>query len=301
MRFIKIAIIVNSETINGFKEFLSEISKFKENIKLKKVALDNVDNQFLVRINMDEEYYSKVFSLLVEKNIKIVGESELADYYKIGVKAYQDKQTEESREIIQEIFNQNKDKAKQELIIEKLSQKGRYRDLLQIYTNADDGSYIRKQAAKSLEEAVKIAIETNYVRGLKSKTSVDRCVTELIKISGNRLFKTAQYEKYQFDAGKKAIELCEQYDHMLDDLIVIGNDNNLPNLVCLKAIAAYGKKVFSIPLERTNFAYAIKNMNNKWLNLAYQSYGSKLSDPEKNSFNKIVRHISQERLKRTSY
>lgn len=170
--------------------------------------------------------------------------------------------------------------------VQEYKNSGRYEELLKIMKLVNIDQKLRDLAKESIAESVKNAIEQLYNAALVNKHSFQNALGGLLKIASDITLKSLNIQSMQKKAGFAAIAICENYSHQVDELIKIGNNAQIPNVVNVKAVSKFWE-IISVDIDKHqgDVALALKNLNLRILENAYDVAYSELNDAERKSFN----------------
>ncbi len=170
--------------------------------------------------------------------------------------------------------------------VEEYKNAGRYEDLLKIMKLVNVDQKLRDLAKESIAEAVKNAVEQIYNSALVNKYTFTNALGGLLKIASDINLKSLNIQSMQKKAGFAAIAICENYSEHIDELIKIGNNAQTPNVVNIKAVAKFWE-IISVDIDKHqgDVSLALKNLNLRILENAYDVAFSELNDFERKHFN----------------
>lgn len=169
--------------------------------------------------------------------------------------------------------------------IEEYRNSGKYEELMKIIKMVNVDSAIKDEAKNAILDSVKKCIDQNYNSAFVSKHSIPASITSLIKICSDINLKTFNLQSMQKHAGLSAIAICENYPDYRDELIKIYNNNQIPNIINLKAAIKFwtiiSKNVDKLPGV---VAAAVKVTNPRFLENAYDIAHIELDENERTLF-----------------
>lgn len=169
--------------------------------------------------------------------------------------------------------------------IEEFKNEGKYEELLKIVKLVNAEPKLKADAKNAVFESVKRCIDQNYNSAFVNKYTVQTSIANLLKICSDLNLKTMNLQSMQKQAGMSVITICENYSGLLDELIKISNNSQIPYVINLKAAAKFWQ-IISKDIEKRpgDVANAIKTINLRFLENAYDISNVELSEAEKNNF-----------------
>lgn len=167
-------------------------------------------------------------------------------------------------------------------LIDEIKNNGKYEDLLKITKMVSIETGVKEEARKALPDTVKKYIDQNYSAAFVNKYAIQTSMANLLKLCADMNLKTYNLQAMQKHAGISAIAICENYTDQIDELIKISNNNQLPNVINLKAAVKFWE-IVSKDLEKFpgDLALALKLTNLRFLENAYDIAHTELNDKEK--------------------
>lgn len=179
--------------------------------------------------------------------------------------------------------------------IESLIRSGSYETLIEISRDIKHDHNLVEQAKNGAAAAAFNAVEMNYNMGLRNKYEAGRYIAELVKIGTDSRLKSLRLFEVTKSAGLKAVELCEKHYDYRSELVKISNNNLLPNIVNTTAAAVFSRLVMNDESESENLQYALKNLNVRWLLIAYDIVEVEMDSTAREYFNSLISYIKSKR------
>ena len=124
----------------------------------------------------------------------------------------------------------------------------------------------------------------------------EEAINELLLIATDKDLKLFNKQEEMNKAGIASIELTSSHKYYYDKLISIANNTQLNNLINVKATIALADLFADNEVEDPEkLPNAIKNLNTRWLRIAFESVRSKFSKEEVEKFNSYIRLIEEQR------
>ncbi len=173
---------------------------------------------------------------------------------------------------------------------------GNYEKVIQIAKDIKNDHHTIERAKTGITTALVNAIEQNFQKGLHNKYETNKYIAALIKIASDEKLKNLrQYESIK-SAGFKAIELCETHQEYLGELVKICNNSSLVNSVNITAAIVFARNTLPFEEEqKENLDYASKNLNVRWLQIAFDIVEFEFESIEVEQFNALMDYVNAHR------
>ncbi len=276
----------------------SIISIFKKNFsgfEVYKYKKGKLGDEFIITFKVDKDYYGSLIQKLAYNDIRIF------------------RKDAEAKQIVEEVKNQKRKAApvaksgwdsirtKQKTIteedLEELAVDGKYKEILDVIKNSIRHPLeIVKKAKALLSDSIAIALNRAYSNATENKDEAKKEYKVLLNIATDKQLKLNRLTKELKEAGYQLIELCIFYPEFFKNLIDIANNSNLHPTINIKAAVELGDKFLSDEEKYAEeIALAVKNLNTRWLNNAFEIAIKDLSNQEIDTFKKLVRFIEGKR------
>jgi hypothetical protein len=181
--------------------------------------------------------------------------------------------------------------------LDELVKKGYYQEVLKISKDISSfGHEISNQAKALLTDAIQAAIDVAHHNGFSFQSKAEDSIDNLAKIACDQNLKNLNKADLMRLAGTEAINLCIKYPKHLDKLILICNNSGMPQFINLKAAAVFSEIVFGDEVKyKIDIAIAVRDLNTKWLAIAYDMAGQLLNSNENEAFKKLTSFINRNR------
>ena len=297
MEFKKISVEVHENEAAKIKEFIVSLADIRNSVSVKKMEGGNESKSDFYIFTIEIEVLKDFVLKLSKVDLKIVSQEEINDKLRGTIKS----NAAYNSAVGSDINPADLKELKKVKTIEDFIKDGEYKVLLDIIKDIRLEQNKRNRAETALPAAVKRAIDINYEEGLLSKRRAFVSLDELVEIATNSQLKNLRLNHILENAGYRAIEICTNYSDFADELIKIGNNIKMPNIISIKSIIKFSEIVIK---DSTTFksdyeadvVYAIKNTNLRWLNIAYDSVEKTLTDEEKIWFDNFMSFIKFKKL-----
>jgi len=294
MKFKKITIKVEKDDEAKLQRFLLTLGDMRSSVNVRKSELSSVKYESVVTFNVESDKIDKFKYKLNRGAFNILKQGDIDKQIQSAI---------DNKKIIPgDLTGVGMSSAelktlKKRQTLEDLIEEGNYVELLAISKDIRQEPNKKLKAEVGVPRAVKIAIDYALDKGLNGKSFAFRSLDELIKLATNPELKQLGINDLLIRSGNNAIEICTTYDDFADDLVKIANNIKLHNSVNIKAIIKFSQIVLSDPEKYTlDIDFAIKNMNIRWLRIAFDAVENSITQEEKNDFNNIIDFIEEKRL-----
>lgn len=282
MEFKKISVEVHKNEPTKIKQFIVSLADIRNSVTVKKMEGGNESKCDFYIFTIEIEVLKDFVLKLSKVDLKIVSQEEINDKLRGTIKS----NAAYNSAVDTEVNPADLKELKKIKTIEDFIKDGEYKILLDIAKDIRLEQNKRNRAETALPAAIKRAIDINYEEGLLSKRRAFVSLDELVEIATNSQLKNLRLNHILENAGNRAIEICTNYSDFADELIKIGNNIKMPNIISIKSVIKFSEIVIK---DSTTFkseyeadvVYAIKNTNLRWLNIAYDSVEKTLTDEEK--------------------
>lgn len=247
--------------------------------------------KYVITVNNMSNYYIIIETLAingftVESNDEKVNEiiESVKEKYREDLRKYA-----ESVEVVRKI-NKTHDS------LDDLIDGGNYKELIKVSKDITYSTETLSKAKSGILLTVTNAIIKNVDEVAKYRFAIKKTIENLLKIASDTELKLYNCNMLMEQAGVIAIELSSKYEESVHYLIKISNLRNIDNLLNLKAASKFGEIVLSDPGKYENdIRIAVRELNTRWLDMAYDSAKHKLSEEENELLIKCVNMIKSRR------
>ncbi len=289
----KVTVKIEPSEISRFKVFIEFLQSTMKDLVVSNFRYGQLGGEAIISFEVDDKNYEDFVHKLNLNHFKIISLSKeiKSDFNKISDKYYK-----------KETWS-NLDKAKKNgtekvttTFIDNLTKDGKYEELIKIIKDIRYAGELAKYAADNLNTAIANLIKRCTLKNNTNRQDAEERIKTLIKIAGDDKLKILQKFELMNDAGKKAIEICASYKEMVDYLIQIANNNQIHNSLNILSALQFASIVllepekFEIEINR-----AVRNLNVRYLDIAYDVVKEYLSLEQKEKFNNFIQFIREKR------
>jgi len=285
MQLKKIVVKVGERELNQVKSVLKSFKESKQDATISSLRHGSLGDDTLVSFNVEEQYYNYLVEKLTLFGIKVLRPISKTEKDKVQVMVKQ-------KLNVSNYNHTGSNKSVKETpasILDGSIERGDYEKLIQMSKDFRSGHELIKKAKDNIENTVISAINSAYDKALKSKFEINTSFNQLIKIASDKNLKVMNLINHQKSAGFYAVKICAAYREYINLLIQICNNNAIPNIVCVKAAVELSNMVLLD--ENEDIEYAVRYLNVKWLQIAFDIAGNEISQQEKDSVRELITNV----------
>lgn len=297
MEFHKISVKISDNEIAKLQQFIITLGDIRSLVSVKKSEsikeLKITFYTFIIETEVIQDFLLK----FNEASLKSISQDEMNELLRPSRKSAAAYKAAVSTDITaDDLKSIRRKRTLDDFILE-----GNYDVLLNMIKNIQLEQNKRHRAEVGVPAAVKRAIEINYEDGKGGKRRASAALDELVKIATNAQLKNLHLNHILINAGERAIEICTLYEDFADELIKIGNNIKMPNIVTINSIVKFSKitlrdnRSFK-PNYEADINIAIKNTNLRWLRMAYDTVEQEMSDDDKKLYERFIGFIEYKKL-----
>lgn len=173
---------------------------------------------------------------------------------------------------------------------------GNYAEVIRIARTVSLGKDAIEAAKNNIDVTIERAMNNAYNEGISKKYDVDKNIQRLVQIASDNNLKLMHKTDFMKQAGLYAVAICSHNKEYIGDLIKICNNLALHNLITIKAAIKFGETVMVDPeTYKEDIQIAIRTLNTRWLQIAYNVVYNDIDEAEKILFNKLIDFINAQR------
>ena len=297
MDFHKISVKISDNQVSQLQKFIITLGDLRSSVSVKKSESIKELKISFYTFSIDTEVIQEFLIKFNNAKLTAVSQDEMNDLLRPTRKSAAAYKAAVNTEVsAQDLRNIRKIKTLDDYISE-----GEYEVLLAMIRNIQLDHSKRQKAESGIPNAVKKAIELNYEDGKSGKRRASFAIEELVKISTNAPLKNMRLNHILINAGQKAIEICTLYDDFVDELIKIGNNIKIPNIISINSVVKFSEITL---IDNRNFKekfgadinIAIKSTNLRWLRMAYDTVENEISGDDKVLYERFISFIENKKL-----
>ncbi len=293
MKTEKVTVKVEPNEIARFKVLIEFLQSTMKGLSVSNFKYGSLGGEAIISFDVDEKNYEDFVHKLNINRFKILMLSKAitSDFNKISDMYYK-KESWDS-------LDKNKKNMGEKVsiaLIDNLTKDGRYEELIKIIKDIRYAGELAKYATDNLNTAIANLIKKCGAPSNTNRLDVEDKIKNLIKVASDDKLKILQKFDMMNEAGKKAIEVCSSYKEIVDYLIQIANNNLIHNSLNILAVLQFASIVmpeqekFEIEINR-----AVRNLNLRYLDIAFDVINDYLSLDQKEKFNTFVQFIKNKR------
>ena len=288
----KVVLKINFDDISAIKLQLKRLQERNPRLQYGPIKIGHLGDDVILSFDVEEEFYGSILEKLEFTGAKSVIKTEntgsVAKNDQPGIALQVDSKDAPSQ--FKTSSNQNKN------TLENFIAEGDYEKVIELSKNVKSGYEMMKKAKEKIDDAVTNAIKITYNRAVQNKVYLEESITKLTRISSDKRLKLLNKVDLMTAAGLRAVKLCENSFENVSDLILIANNNLLPNIVVIKAAVKFSEIIFSEPEKYAeDYKYAVKYLNTRWLLIAKDVVISKITLNEKLHLKNLIDYIDSAR------
>lgn len=297
----KVVLKINFEDVAAIKLQLKRLQERNPELQYGPIKIGHLGDDVVMSFDIEEGYYGLLLEKLEFTGAKSIVRNENANF--LEKKEAQENQPEQqAQKNTQASYQTNAQGLKNNTVkkdpnsLESLVADGEYEKVIDLSKNVKAGYQMMKKAKESVEEAVKNAIKITFGNGSRNRAYLEESITKLIQIGTDKRLKLLNKTDLMTAAGLRAIKLCDSSTDNISDLILIANNNMLPNIVTIKAASKFSETIFKEPEKyEEDFKYAQKYLNTRWILIAKDVVINQMSLTEKLNIKNLVEYIDSVR------
>ena len=193
--------------------------------------------------------------------------------------------------------NQNKTgKESGGVSVDALINQNKYIELIKIANDFRSTLEQKEKAKTGINIAVNNAIQLAINNSKKGKNATSEAIDKLIEIASDKNLKNLQKIDLIKNAGMSALELSISSPAHYEDLVELCSNSNLHYSVTIESFIMFSKLVLK---QQETFEellkVALRKINIRWINIAYDVVVNELSFEEKNLVADLISFIEAER------
>ncbi len=293
MKTEKVTVKINSNEIARFKTLIEFLESTTTGLKVANFKYGQLGGEAIISFDVDENNYEDfVHKLNINKfTILMLSKAINMDFNKISDKYYK-------KESWENLDSKKKNTLEKVSLasIDGLTKDGKYDELIRISKDIRNSGELAKYAIDNINTAVINLMRKSFTAPPTNRLDAEEKFKSLLKIASDDKLKLMQKNDLQIEAGKKAIELCSSYKEIVDSLILIANNSAIHNTLNILAALQFASIVMPEPEKfEIEINRAIRNINLRYLDIAFDVVQNYLSYDQKEKFNKLVEFIKSKR------
>ncbi len=283
----KIVLKVKERELSQVKNILRLYKESKPDVSFSAPRHGSLGDDELISFNVEEKHYNPLVEKLTLYGFKLLLPINISEKEKVQAVI---KQSPGISNTVQKEIKKNTI-GSVDSILDGSIERGDYEKVIQISKDFRSGHELIKKAKDNIESTVNLAINLAFEKGMKSKYEINTSFNMLIKIASDKNLKAMHFINQQKTAGLYAIELCIAHREFLNLLIQICNNNSIPHVICIKAAVELTDIVFDEQNGNEDMEYAVRYLNIKWLQIAFDIAGVEINEAEKDSVKHLISEV----------
>jgi hypothetical protein len=282
---------VSHEKLKTLKTAIKEAKTLFPRADISPVKQGNLGDDIMASFTIDDDHYQRVIEKIKKAGIIVLGNEPKTEHKKVANTKPVISTAAGDFTVSSSLVPKNDSPA---AILDFAIKNGDYEKVILFSKDYRIGFEVLKKAKDNVDLAIKNSIDIAYLKALKNKFEVSKCLTQLIKIASDKDLKNLHKNDQIKAAGLKAVELCSIYREYINILVQICNNNSMPHIVCMKAAIklAYFLSDDDEKSEE-NLDYAVRYLNLRWLNIVFYTVSLEISEKEKEIFRVLITSIKE--------
>lgn len=290
-----IRLLAKKEEIKLIKNIFRSFEAHIPTMKVASKKIGELSDRAVVSIKINPENHAKLTEIFLINGLKVLA---IDDYNKKLIDSIKqklqedliDKEAEKSKEnvrlmalpISEDRLNKFADSGDYEAI------KNVSKDIINFSEN-----FVGK-VSELLSRAAANAIDKEVMDALEGKEAAKKSIENLLIIAADQTLRSFHKRELLVRAGKSAIEICQHNIGFMKYLVDIANRKNIPNEINVLAAIRFAEVVLEdLEFFEKEVKYVYKNLNIKWLQIAYDVAFETLSFREKTVYKKLLNFIKK--------
>jgi hypothetical protein len=287
-----ITVLTNEKDLVSIKSILKFLKERYSELLIEKFRAGLIGDNTIISFKVNSEYYPIVLEKLAFNDIQIIiKDKEEANFI-------ENKKEQKRRKLRAQGWSEISSNKKQITIeeLKRFSDDGKIKEIiLEAKGGIRSSLEITEKARKLLSATVKIAIKNliNYAEEKLGKRS--DAIDQLILIATDKDLKLLHKIDETNEAGLAAIQISLTHQNYYEYLIKIANNTKLNNFINIKAANSLAELYLRNSDEEIQLPDVIKDINTRWLRIAFESAKKNLSYEEIEKFEHFVEFIEESR------
>lgn len=293
-----VRILAKKDEIKIIKSIFQKFESHMPTMKVASKKIGEFSDRAVVSIKINQENHAKLIEVFLMNGLKVLA---IDDENKKLIDSIK-------RKLLEGLIDKEAEKSKEDIRLANLpisegqlnqfAESGDYESIKRVSKDIINFSenFVGK-ISELLSVAVANAIDNEVMNALEGKAAARRSIKNLLKISSDLTLRSFHKKDLRLRAGQSAVEICIHNLGFLNDLVDIANQNNIPNEINIMAAIKYAEVVLEdIEFFDKELEYAFRNLNIKWLEIAYDVAEKNLSAKDKMKYKQIIHFIKTKEL-----
>jgi hypothetical protein len=287
-----ITVLTNEKDLVSIKSILKFLKERYSELLIVQFRAGLIGDNTIISFKVNSEYYPIVLEKLAFNDIQIImKDKEEANFI-------ENKKEQKRRKLRAQGWSEISSNKKQITIeeLKRFSDEGKIKEIiLEAKGGIRSSLEITEKARKLLSATVKIAIKNliNYAEEKLGKRP--DAIDQLILIATDKDLKLLRKIDETNEAGLAAIQISLTHQNYYEYLIKIANNTKLNNFINIKAANSLAELYLRNSDEEIQLPDVIKDINTRWLRIAFESAKKNLSYEEIEKFEHFVEFIEESR------
>ena len=288
-----ISILVKDKDVDKFKVIFGIIQKKQSEQPLPPPKIGKLGKDYLIALKFEESFYRTAVETLTYNDMKILLPDDQTQEMIDQIRERRIQIAINSSIIVDDSPIRSRVSAE---AVDEMVDLGNYGSIINVSKNINADQEVVERALNNISNSINRAIDIAVLEAKSDKALIKSSIKKLIHIASDNKIKSLNKLDLLKRAGVEAIELCVNDWDTVKELINISNNNQLHNLINIKAAVKFYDVVLS---NRTKYKLeleaATKKLNVRWLIIALDVVENNLSDEEKSKLESLIEFIRKKR------
>ena len=297
MNFETISIKIEEKKLDNIRDLIKKIRNKFPDMFVGTLKYGTIGDDILISFKIDGNHYNTMIEKLSINNVKILTIDDKTKKIMEAAKQKVPEITATKHKGWEDLKGEKASDADGGLkSIHTLMKDGEYEELIRISRDISHGQHTVESAKNNIGNAVINAIQIAYDQGLLKKYLAQESINRLVKIASDTNLKSLQKIDLIKRAGMTAINLAANYKDFVEELIKLCNNATLHNIINIHAASKFAQIVFQDPEKwEEELDFAVKNVNTRWLSIAYDVVQDDMNQKEIDAFNQLIDYVKEKR------
>jgi hypothetical protein len=288
-----ISILVKDKDVDKFKVIFGIIQKKQSEEQLPSPKIGKLGKDYLIALKFKEDFYRTAVETLTYNDMKILLPDDQTQEMIDQIREKRMQIAINSSIIVDDSPIRSRVSAE---AVDEMVDLGNYGSIISVSKNINADQEVVERALNNISISINRAIDIAVLEAKSDKALIKSSIKKLIHIASDNKIKSLNKLDLLKRAGLEAIELCIDDWDTVKELINISNNNQLHNLINIKAAVKFYDVVLS---NRTKYKLEIeaatKKLNVRWLIIALDVVENNITDEEKSKLESLIEFIRKKR------
>ena len=288
-----ISILVKDKDVDKFKVIFGIIQKKHSDAPLPSPKIGKLGKDYLIALKFEEGFYRTAVETLTYNDMKILLPDDQTQVMIDEIRERRIQIAINSSIIVDDTPIRARVSAE---AVDEMVDLGNYGSIINVSKNINADQEVVERALNNISNSINRAIDIAVLEAKSDKALIKNSIKKLIHIASDSKIKSLNKIDLLKRAGVEAIELCVDDWDTVKELINIANNNQLHNLINIKAAVKFYDVVLNNRIKyKLELEAATKKLNIRWLIIALDVVESNLTEEEKSKLDSLIEFIRKKR------